>query len=247
MIALPIWTFSSCQLIFRISQTKTAPQLCHTEGSGIFEPTVNCPDIEEKPSQYLSFNQSLWPPHCVVDTKGADLASNLHVDMGADIVIKKGTVCQIDSYSAFEDNGGMQKTILNQHLKEMQVDVVLVAGLTLDYCVKFTALDAKKYGYETFVILDASKATSEEKVPYIIEELQTAGVHVITSADLKLIGLRKQAPKILSLIFAIPMVIIGFLLVLALIKFVRTPNVPTLGDETASATEGEDRKPLLLD
>lgn len=236
-------------MVFACSQTKKAPELCHTEGSGIFEPTVACPDREENPSHYLAFNQTLWPPHCVVNTDGAKLAKTLHYDDGADFVIKKGTLCQIDSYSAFEDNGGMQKTELRAQLKEMRVDTVFIAGLTLDYCVKFTALDARKYGFATYVILDATKATNDKVVNAVIAELETAGVKVVLSTELAKIGLRRQAPKILSLIFAIPLAIVAALLIIALIIFLRAPKrEPLLTEDNLSGPNTEeDRKPLLLE
>ena len=68
----------------------------------------------------------------------------------------------MDSYSAFFDNGGFSKTELDTILKELQVQRVFVSGLALDFCVKFTAMDAKKLNYETFVIQDASRGISDE-------------------------------------------------------------------------------------
>ena len=68
----------------------------------------------------------------------------------------------MDSYSAFFDNGGFSKTELDTILKELQVQRVFVSGLALDFCVKFTAMDAKKLNYETYVIQDASRGISDE-------------------------------------------------------------------------------------
>ena len=68
----------------------------------------------------------------------------------------------MDSYSAFFDNGGFSKTELDFILKELEVQRVFVSGLALDFCVKFTAMDAKKLNYETYVIQDASRGISDE-------------------------------------------------------------------------------------
>lgn len=228
------------------SDTTTSPQLCRTAGSGIFPQVVTCPDIESNPSHYVSLNQSLWPPHCVQNTQGANLARDLELDPGADYILKKGTTCSIDSYSAFEDNGGLTQTPLDSYLKEMQIDTVFVAGLALDFCVKYSAIDAKKRGYNTFVLLDASKPTRSENIPIVIHELNERGIYVINSADLAHIGLHTQSSKFYSLIFGIPLTIASIVIIALFIRFLRAPPVIDPAEDSTTATD-MDRKPLLLD
>ena len=67
----------------------------------------------------------------------------------------------MDSYSAFYEFGGFIKTELDSKLKELEVQRVFVSGLVLDFCVKFTSMDAKKLNYETYVVQDASKGFSD--------------------------------------------------------------------------------------
>lgn len=221
------------------------PQLCNTSGAGIFQPVVNCPNITD-PQRYVSFSQSLWPPHCVQNTPGADLFSQLHVDPGADHIVKKGTICSIDSYSAFEDNGGFGRTGLQALLDEAHVNTVFITGLTLDFCVKFTALDAKNIGYDVFVVLDATKATSPGATKAAVDTLLARGVHVISSADLSSIGLNKQPPTAASLAFGLPMLIGAFALLGLFIRFLLRPNEaqseasgPFTHDDEAASTEDE--------
>lgn len=101
--------------------------------------------------------QVLWPVHCVIGSKGAELSSQLRTDK-IQRVFQKGTDPEIDSYSGFFDNGRKKSTGLHYFLKSWNVDTVVIVGLAADYCVKYTALDALKLGYRTFVVTDATKA-----------------------------------------------------------------------------------------
>jgi nicotinamidase/pyrazinamidase len=101
--------------------------------------------------------QILWPVHCVQDTAGAQLVPALRVrELAA--VFRKGTDRSIDSYSGFFDNGKRKSTGLGEWLRERGVTAVSVCGLALDYCVKFTSLDALELGFETTLIRDATRA-----------------------------------------------------------------------------------------
>ncbi|PRP93567.1 bifunctional nicotinamidase/pyrazinamidase [Enhygromyxa salina] len=107
--------------------------------------------------------QVLWPVHCVQASDGAELVPELRaLPPGAklDAVFRKGTDSQIDSYSGFFDNGHRKPTGLAQWLAERGVGSVAVCGLALDYCVKFTALDALELGLETTLIRDATRAVN---------------------------------------------------------------------------------------
>lgn len=103
--------------------------------------------------------QVLWPVHCVQDTAGAELAPRLKVH-GLERVFQKGTDPRIDSYSGFFDNGHRKSTGLGDYLRERGVTHVTVLGLALDYCVKFTALDARQLGFAVEVIANGCRAVN---------------------------------------------------------------------------------------
>lgn len=94
-----------------------------------------------------------WPPHCIANTRGADMVEGLRV---VGTVIYKGTSSNKDAYSGFDG------TTLHDYLNKRNVVRVLVCGLATDYCVKATSLDAVKNGYETVLILDAVKGVEVE-------------------------------------------------------------------------------------
>jgi nicotinamidase/pyrazinamidase len=96
-----------------------------------------------------------WPPHCVRQTDGADLHQDLHMSMIEKIFLK-GTEDKDDGYSAFEATN----MNLEQFLKDRGITDLYIAGLTTDYCVKETALDSIKHGFNTFVFTDATHAVN---------------------------------------------------------------------------------------
>jgi nicotinamidase/pyrazinamidase len=102
-----------------------------------------------------------------------------------DRVFVKGTDRAIDSYSGFFDNGHRHATGLGDYLREKSVTDVYVAGLATDYCVKFTALDARQLGFNTHLIEDACRGVNLQPgdVEQAIEEMRAAGVDIITAAD----------------------------------------------------------------
>lgn len=103
--------------------------------------------------------QFMWPDHCVQGTFGAEFHKDLNVSK-ADHIIQKGKNPQIDSYSGFQDNNHFMKTGLDDYLKANDIQVVEIVGLALDYCVKFTALDAISNGYVTVVHFNGTKAVN---------------------------------------------------------------------------------------
>ena len=129
--------------------------------------------------------QTLWPVHCVQNTKGAELAAALNRERIAR-VFPKGTDAGIDSYSGFSDNGHRQSTGLGEWLKAQGVTEVFVCGLATDYCVKFTALDAARMGFKTHLIEDASRGVNlrPDDVTNAIQEMKRAGVTVVRSCEL---------------------------------------------------------------
>ena len=128
--------------------------------------------------------QTLWPVHCVQNTKGAELAAALNRKHIAKI-FPKGTAAGIDSYSGLFDNGHRKSTGLGEWLEAQGVTEVFVCGLATDYCVKFTALDAVQFGFKTYFIEDASRGVNLQPndVKNAIAEMKRAGITVIESAD----------------------------------------------------------------
>ena len=104
-------------------------------------------------------DQFMWPDHCVQDTFGAELHSDLDMEKATHIV-RKGQNIEIDSYSAFQDNNHFIKTDLNDFLKFKDIQLIEVVGLALDYCVKYTCLDAVANGYTTCLHFVGTKAVN---------------------------------------------------------------------------------------
>lgn len=101
--------------------------------------------------------QVLWPDHCVQGTAGAALHAELNVAK-AQLVIRKGHHAGIDSYSAFLEADRTTPTGLAGYLRERNLDKLYVCGLATDFCVAWTALDARAAGFDTTVIEEACRA-----------------------------------------------------------------------------------------
>ena len=129
--------------------------------------------------------QLLWPDHCVQNTPGAAFAAGLRIDR-VERVFAKGTDSGIDSYSGFYDNGHRKSTGLGKYLKDRGVDEVCIVGLATDYCVKFTALDSRREGFHTKVVLDGVRGVDVEPgdVDTALRELKDAGVELVDSTDI---------------------------------------------------------------
>ena len=123
--------------------------------------------------------QILWPLHCVQDTPGADFVPALDRSR-IDRVFQKGTDPRIDSYSALFDNAHRRSTGLAEYLQEQSVTDVYLLGLALDYCVKFSALDARRLGFNTCVILDACRgiALQPDDLEKALDEMRRAGAKI---------------------------------------------------------------------
>ena len=130
-------------------------------------------------------DQVMWPDHCVQGTLGAEFHPDLDVEEATDVVVQKGTVAAIDSYSGFGDALGHthEKTTLQAVLEDAGVTDVFVGGRAADFCVAFTAKDAAKAGFVTFFIEDASRAISAEGFAKERQEMEKLGVRVIQALD----------------------------------------------------------------
>ena len=129
-------------------------------------------------------SQVLWPDHCVQGTKGAEFAEGLNMNE-AEVIFRKGTDAEIDSYSAFYDNGHRKTTGLSDYLRGKGVTDVYIAGLAADYCVYFTASDALAEGFSTFIIDDAVRAIRDEGYHKAKLAITGKGGKIILSSDIE--------------------------------------------------------------
>jgi nicotinamidase/pyrazinamidase len=129
--------------------------------------------------------QILWPVHCVQDTPGADFAPSFDTSRIAH-VFHKGTERNIDSYSTFFDNAHRRHTGLAHYLKERSIKEIYLMGLALDYCVKYSVLDARQLGLTTYVILDGCRGIELEPgdIARALDEMKRAGAILLKSSDL---------------------------------------------------------------
>ena len=128
--------------------------------------------------------QTLWPDHCIQGSRGAEFHSGLDLPH-AQLIIRKGCNPDIDSYSAFLEADRATTTGLAGYLKERGIDTVYMVGLALDFCVMFSALDARAAGFNTFVVLDACRAIDMNgSLASAMERMQVAGVGLIQSTEL---------------------------------------------------------------
>ena len=124
--------------------------------------------------------QMLWPDHCVQATPGADLHPTLDTRR-VEAIFRKGTDPDIDSYSAFFDNGHRKATGLAAYLRGRGVTRVYLAGLAADYCMYFSAKDALTEGFETVVLAEATRAISVEGWAAAQADLRQRGGHVVSN------------------------------------------------------------------
>jgi len=130
--------------------------------------------------------QTFWPDHCIQGTHGAELHPALD-QTRIQAVIRKGYDPMVDSYSGFSDNAGRNPTGLDGYLRSRSVTRIYVAGLALDYCVRWTALDARRLLPEAqvFVILDATRPVDPKTGEGAVRDLTRAGVRPIQSAEVR--------------------------------------------------------------
>jgi nicotinamidase/pyrazinamidase len=136
------------------------------------------------PPGHASF-ETLWNPHCVQGTEGAEFVAALDTRRVAHVFLK-GTDPAVDSYSGFFDNEHKRATGLGDYLRAQGVTDIFICGLATDYCVKFTALDALRLGFKTFVIEDACRGVEVNAgdIARAVEEMREAGARIVESNDL---------------------------------------------------------------
>jgi nicotinamidase/pyrazinamidase len=126
--------------------------------------------------------QVLWPEHCVQGTVGAELASALDIPH-AELIVRKGFRPEVDSYSAFCEADRRTRTGLGGYLRERGIDRVFLAGLATDFCVGWSAVDARHAGFEAIVVEDACRAIDTQgSLAQAWAQMHEAGVQRSTVA-----------------------------------------------------------------
>ncbi len=128
--------------------------------------------------------QVLWPDHCVQETEGAAFHPNLEAGH-AELIVRKGFRREIDSYSAFFENDRRTPTGLAGYLRERGFRRIFLAGLATDFCVAWSALDARREGFEAVLVEDACRAIDMEgSLAAATADLEAAGVSLVRSTDI---------------------------------------------------------------
>ena len=138
--------------------------------------TIDLPELK---------NQILWPIHCVQGSLGADFHTGLDLKP-VNVIIRKGFRKNLDSYSAFFENDRKTSTGLDGFLKALSIDTVVLGGLATDYCVFYSAMDARSLGYNTIVASDAVRGVDFPKgsVDKALKSMVEAGILITESGDI---------------------------------------------------------------
>ena len=155
----------------------------HTPGHASF--ASSHPGKKPFETTQLSYGtQVLWPDHCVQGSDDAALHKDLKLPT-AQIIMRKGFHKDMDSYSAFEEANHKTATGLAGYLKQRGIKTVFVTGLATDFCVAWTAMDARKLGFEVYVIEDATRAIDlNGSLAAAWKQMAAKGVKRIQSADI---------------------------------------------------------------
>lgn len=132
--------------------------------------------------------QILWPDHCVQHVTSGPASAAFHESLvveDSDVIVKKGHICHIDSYSAFFDNGGFTQTELDSVLQEHGIGTVIVTGVALDVCVYYSCKDAHKLGYNVILVTDASRGVAPDTVAAALKDMQETGIVLVEAKNLR--------------------------------------------------------------
>ncbi|HTR87271.1 MAG TPA: bifunctional nicotinamidase/pyrazinamidase, partial [Reyranella sp.] len=132
--------------------------------------------------QFFYGPQTLWPDHCVQGTPGAEFHPELVTDK-AEMIVRKGFHPGIDSYSAFRENDRMTRTGLDGYLKARGLVKLVFCGLALDYCVAWSAIDARQAGFDVAVVTEATAAIDlEGSKRRMLTDMRQAGINLTMTA-----------------------------------------------------------------
>jgi nicotinamidase/pyrazinamidase len=137
------------------------------------------PDIAEVRGQVL------WPDHCVQGSRGAEFHEQLDL-RPVNMIVRKGFRPGLDSYSAFFENDRKTPTGLEGWLRGLGITRVILGGLATDYCVYYSALDARRLGFETAVLTDAVRGVGypEGSVETALDGMKAQGINLCRSGDI---------------------------------------------------------------
>jgi nicotinamidase/pyrazinamidase len=125
--------------------------------------------------------QMLWPDHCVQGTPGAEFRKDLYLPK-TQLILRKGYHREIDSYSAFFENDRKTNTGLAGYLRERRFARVFLAGLAFDFCVRYSAEDARKVGFDVVVIEDACRGIDvDDSIAQTRRQLAALGAICVAS------------------------------------------------------------------
>jgi nicotinamidase/pyrazinamidase len=181
----------SYSIISKINQIKThfdiviLSQDSHPKNHISFASNNNTNIMSSKQLTYndIKYNQIMWPDHCVKNSIGEKFHNELEIS-NKDIVVKKGENYLIDSYSVFFDNLKLNQTNLDNILKKHNVKNLYLCGLAFDYCVKFTAIDAKELGYNVNIIKDLTESVNPEEDTNNVNKLEELNINMLTFKDI---------------------------------------------------------------
>ncbi|KAK6522019.1 NAD(+) salvage pathway protein [Arthrobotrys megalospora] len=128
-----------------------------------------------------TYKTRLWPDHCIQGTKGAELVPELDQSL-VDEIVEKGIDDRVEMYSCFHDpfeHPRVSDSGLVERLQKKDVTHVYVVGLAMDYCVKYSAIDAKKAGFEVYVVEEGTKAVDPSAWEEVRKELEGYGITMV--------------------------------------------------------------------
>jgi nicotinamidase/pyrazinamidase len=137
----------------------------------------------KKPLETIEINgrpQVLWPPHCIQGTENARILVDNNLFLA---IVQKGRDKQYDSYSAFQDDGG-HKTEMESILRHNGITRVVLYGIATDYCVRATALDAIRAGFQVIVIAELCRGVAPDSSQEALEEMKGAGAVLLEKFDI---------------------------------------------------------------
>jgi nicotinamidase/pyrazinamidase len=129
--------------------------------------------------------QTLWPEHCVQGTRGAAFHQGLCLKP-VSLIVRKGCRAELDSYSAFFENDRETPTGLAGWMQSLGIKTVVLGGLATDYCVLYSALDARRLGFETIIAADAVRGVDipAGSAEAAVISMKTAGIAFAASSEL---------------------------------------------------------------
>jgi nicotinamidase/pyrazinamidase len=139
-------------------------------------------DWHPKKTKHFKIYGGLWPVHCVQRTRGASFRKDLKIPSSA-LILSKGMDPKQEGYSVFSAKD-TQRRGLYKILRTMGVEDLYIGGLTTEYCVKYTVLDALKYGFKAAFLADAMKEVNPADGKQAIRDMIQAGARRITLKDI---------------------------------------------------------------